>query len=96
MNGGFRWMIPLATSGSVIAIATTWLYYNHAHQSGVPGTYVPFLAAVTAAGDLTATAIYWIAPDNERSMMGAFIGGLLTAAVAAGALIAMSIAAFGS
>lgn len=96
MNGGFRWMIPLATSGSVIAIAATWLYYNQAHQSGAPGTYVPFLVAVTAAGGLTATAIYRIAPDNERSMLGAFIGGLLTAVVAAGALIAMTITAFGS
>ena len=89
-------MIPLATSGSVIAIAATWLYYNHAHQSEVSGTYVPCLAAVTAVGGLTATAIYWIAPDNERSMLGAFIGGVLTAAVAAGALIAMTITAFGS
>jgi len=96
MNGGFRWMIPVATAGSMIAIASAWLYYNAVHQDGSSGTYIPFLAAVTAAGGLTSTSIYLIAPDNQRSRLGAFVGGLLAAIVAAAVLLAMIISAFGS
>ena len=96
MKGSFRWMIPVASAGSVIAITSAWLYYNAMHQAGTSGTFVPFLAASVAAGGLTATSIYWIAPDGERSRLSAFIGGLVTAIVTAGALIAMMIAAFGS
>jgi len=51
---------------------------------------------VTAAGGLTSISTYWIAPDNERSRLGAFVGGLLAAIVAAAVLLAMIISAFGS
>jgi hypothetical protein len=96
MSIGVRWMIPLATSGSVIAIAVAWVSYNQAHQAGATGSYLPLLAAATAAGGLTAASTYWAAPANQRSIMKAFVGGLLTAIVAAGAIIVMTITAFGS
>ncbi|MDH5176740.1 MAG: hypothetical protein OEX15_08760 [Gammaproteobacteria bacterium] len=96
MKVSFRWMIPVATAGSVLAIAFAWLYYNAKHEAGTPGTFVPFLAAIATTGGLTATSIYWLAPDGERSKASAFFGGLATAAVTAGALIAMMIEAFGS
>lgn len=96
MKANVRWMIPVATAGCVLVIALVWLYYNAKHQAGTPGTYVPFLAAIATTGGLTATSIYWLAPEGERSRASAFFGGLATAAVTAGALIAMMIAAFGS
>lgn len=89
-------MIPVATAGSMLAIASAWLYSNAAYLDGSAGTYVPFLAAVTAAGGLTSTSIYWIEPDSEQSRLGAFVGGLLAAIVAAAVLLAMMISAFGS
>ncbi len=96
MRGSYRWMIPAATAGSMIAVASAWLFYNAAQQNASSGSVVPFLAAVTVAGGLTSTSIYWIAPDNERSRLGAFIGGFVAATVAAGVLIVMLTARFGS